>query len=1048
MIYPLITKEGIVLNNMMPGEGALGGYTPKGTASSEGISLLLRGIVRAAIATNDPAKVAYARFLFNACCNYFFKSRPTANADDLWNHSWILNGGEAFSVRGPLQASGDLATSGYIFGHDAESSITFTAGRGLLNPAPDVVYQAVSSDSLFVWQNVFSDLVQGTELDVTFYIDAKGNKIFGTQKGGSFAQPSIRFADRTEQDKLDNPNGTIVLTTPQNGVCGINYCITVADINVAYSELYEAWPMWRKLAENEVSTAGDAIHWFADAFKLAKEMEPSNIEWQHALDRMLDVWITTCNQESNTTKIFKNTSLGDYNNFPLTYAFAYGRSSVDDVTSNWSATPPSDKLAVSRVPSGHVQFTLPAENGVQGSGLPIRYGVVFENKPLYLNYTDESSISVESSSSIDQTVVLTIESSAGQKYDTLILVGPTTTTQSIGINQFMAFQSEAGDATGDKTGDWSSVIDPTTDTIPVITAVPFPGNRIGMVGDSITQYNSSYFAPSGGHLEYYAQSSTGYFTHANALCGQRFVFEPSDYGASDVRGKHMGTNFAVASSTVEDWWNQDVNYGVPDKGPMWSALQRLADYDTVVLMGGTNDLSKNRGSLVTANLILKAAAELAVEGKWVFVGAIPPRSRGLLSGYTTTEADAIRARVLEVNALVKARINLNKLGGAEDLTKNTMHNVWFVDYYNDLLGPNGTDPMGSLSQGHVTNGSGIHSFTDLFDNFSPAHPGLRAMHDGLHPGALGAYLMGKKFAEAFIAAGVPARVIGGTNIAPNSSFLVQSFDINPATVSTNLNMAKRGWARGLGSEIVTNNVATGWTHGVVPRDVHFYRASNVAGDATYSNFMEYAWSSLSGTYSEVLPFTNDSTWQDGDIITAVSSGTFSINVNIPAGNDANNRNNGFVINMHVPDAQHGVWDNYGYNTSDNGPVRTNSVYDSGDKLTAICNVSWNLSSGKITSSRLIINLLGVNNNDANTMLAKISSIVNSHNFWPPNDLKFVNLPRVVDAMALKTPRITVPSYTAGETRRYAQVKLEFSFDSFNEAVTGTINISNLRVIKE
>ena len=47
LMASLITEEGLVLNNMMPDTGALGGYTPLGTASSEGISLMLRGMVRA-----------------------------------------------------------------------------------------------------------------------------------------------------------------------------------------------------------------------------------------------------------------------------------------------------------------------------------------------------------------------------------------------------------------------------------------------------------------------------------------------------------------------------------------------------------------------------------------------------------------------------------------------------------------------------------------------------------------------------------------------------------------------------------------------------------------------------------------------------------------------------------------------------------------------------------------------------------------------------------------------------------------------------------------
>ena len=42
-------------------------------------------------------------------------------------------------------------------------------------------------------------------------------------------------------------------------------------------------------------------------------------------------------------------------------------------------------------------------------------------------------------------------------------------------------------------------------------------------------------------------------------------------------------------------------------------------------------------------------------------------------------------------------------------------------------------------------------------NYHPNYGELVAMHDGLHPGPAGAYVMGKKLAQVMIAAGVPAR---------------------------------------------------------------------------------------------------------------------------------------------------------------------------------------------------------------------------------------------------------------------------------------------------
>lgn len=377
---PLITFDGLVKNNQFP-ETLLGGYLPDGAATSEGISLMMRGIARAYAATNDPTILTYAKFLMDAACKYFFfNSRPTSDPAITWDHTWIVNGGDPFNVRGPIPPSGDLATTGYV-----GTPINFVNGIGQLPNAPDVLYQAATDGSVFVWHNVFSEIVAGTGTNVAveYYIRSDGAKVFGTQKGGSFGQPT--------EPGSGEPIGRVKLVGTPSGTYLINYAISVIGDQIQYGEAYEGWPMWRRLAPAERTVAADALHWFVDTFRTLHEAEPTNLEWKRAFDRMLDAWVLCCSQESNSLNMFLNNPAGSYNSFPLTYAYAYGIE-ADGVTA-WNDIPPTSRFTVDRGLDGFVHFAMPLNDGLNGR--PTRNGVAFECQSLYLNYDRSDAITVD-----------------------------------------------------------------------------------------------------------------------------------------------------------------------------------------------------------------------------------------------------------------------------------------------------------------------------------------------------------------------------------------------------------------------------------------------------------------------------------------------------------------------------------------------------------------------------------------------------------------------------------------------------------------------------
>ena len=1139
-IPPLITTTGLVLNNMMPGEGALGGYTPKGTASSEGISLMLRGILRAAIATNDPEKLTIAKSLFDSACDIFYHGKRPADVANgqLWNHSWIANGGTSFTVRGPLDAYGNLAEGGFIYNRDSESTVSFVNGEATLNPPPDIVYQVVTESSTLVWNNVFSDLSSGTRLQVDFYIDSAGNQVFGSQTGGSFAQPAIKAGEHT----AGGP-GFIKLKTNVTGTCGVNYCNSVPTISVQHAELYEAWPMWRKMGENEVSCAADAVHWFIDAYKLAKELEPANTEWQTAIDKMLAVWQAICSQESNSTVMFKEGSNGEYNNFPLTYSYAYGRTNVDDPTSKWNAQPPSTKCRASRTLDGYVTFDLPSENSSVGSGRAIRYGMVFENKPLFLEYTEESSVSVDMRSSVPNLVQIDLINSSGLNYSASVLCNSSLNVVDLPISSFLGFQTIPGDAVGDKTGDWSGDSggggggDVDTYVPPVYSAVSFPGRRAGLIGDSITYANTFYNPPLGapspfdddgqfgggstgggqstadGYYEYFGFGTCGYFTYANQILGQRLMLEPAiqdrsaeELGLGGPVGRYKnGNNFGIAGSRTDRWelaQDDTLGDGILEVGPMYNARRYINKFDVVVMMGGTNDLA---GGSVTARAVFsnlrRFAYEMAAAGKWVFLLTIMPRTTEWLGGYyspagdgrfkpslpkdpgaayTIEKQELVRTRILEVNSLLRA-----EFGGTGPDKKA---NIWLVDTYNELAGPNGRDPFGLVSS------STDPTAKATYGNWKPGNTGIQCMYDGLHPGPGGAYFTGKKLAEVMVSAGVPPKGTGaawpysvGPNLLGNPNFVVTTTRPNTPSGKSNV----MGRAIGLGpaltgpnNSVVTDepssvkaarcNVGLGYQYGQVPDYWQIYRSQNTftnGADAEgWTNFNEYTWSGLLSRYPSLSEYMADSTWLDGQVLTSVvthnGATALKIEVNIP---QTGNKSEAVVIRSLVPKGQHGPWDNYGYAVFDYsawfsdpanggvGPTQDqvntviNTLYQPGDFVYAESRVLMenvlNLYTWRMALNFLAMDSSAITNGDVTTTGAPITAYANSQNFWPPTKLKEIKLISSPQELTFRTPAVKAPQQRSYENQYVAQYNFEFAFDCSEGPATAVIYIKNPGVYK-
>lgn len=1034
----LITSDGLVRNNQFVG-GALGGYTPDGTASSEGIALLMRGVIRAYTASRNPAQLEYFKFLMDAACRVFFRDqRPTANAGAPWWHSWIANAGQTFNVRGPIPADGDLALTGYIGGRDPESSVVFADGVGMLVPAPEVAYQVVTSDSEFVWDNVFADLVKGLAVEVDYYINTKGNRVHGTQKGGSFGQPIDEVSGETP--------GKIVLKEKLNGTYFVNYCVTVPTTAIAYGELYEAWPMWRKMYANEISTAADALHWFYDAFAMAVQAEPTNLEWVYARDRMLDAWRTCCMQESNTTTIFQAGTDGPYNNFPLSYSFGYGRDNIDEPDSIWNVVPPTTKYTAVRTEDGYVTFTMPEEDALPGSGESIRYGMAFENSPLYLTYTPQTKMSLDMLSGEKMVVSATMTNKAGEQYSASILVPAEKKELQIGLQTFMQFQNQPGDGTGDKTGDWTSSGEYVP---PEYSAVPFPGRITALIGDSITNQNTLYNPPKNTRFAYHSFGMAGFWTYACALSNHRLTMEPGVL--PDINGNKSGYNFGIAGSKVANWWlEKDDTFGDGklNMGPMWAATTAKNAFHCCHILGGTNDLAANTTAAKLLNLIKKSAYEMAIAGKWVFVQTIMPRTTDLLTGYTLGQQDLIRDRILDVNK-----------GLREWIAEKKPPNIWLVDTYDLLVGPNGYDPAGLQSDRSDPDGKSVPG------NYRADAPGAIFMADGLHPSPPGALVSGKELARVMVAAGVPDRpadTIGTIGLGANRV-------ANPSLTSTTTRQLKKsnmmGRARGLGPARTDathaaepddsfQNTGLGYEHGPVPDYWFIYRASNEDAES-YSNFNNYAWADLAGDYPELQPYREESTWADGaaktEIVTIDGKKGIKVTFDVP---QTGNKNEAFVVRTYVPKGQHGLWDDYSWGLPQSNPqygeiIRPNFEYSPGQFIAGEAEMRFsnikNLHTFRMAMNFLSINTKAVNAGDGVTSGAVISGFSMGQNFWPPSLIDKVRMHPMPENLLMRTPLCRVPLPAAGEDQQYVSMNFEMSVDASTGPASVTVIILNPKI---
>lgn len=566
-------------------------------------------------------------------------------------------------------------------------------------------------------------------------------------------------------------------------------------------------------------------------------------------------------------------------------------------------------------------------------------------------------------------------------------------------------------------------------------AVSFPGRRLALVGDSITHQNTLHVDGTNGRYEQYGFSVVGYWPIAAQILNHPLELEPGIQ--RDLNGRKQGLNVAIAGSRVMNWWsphydNQDD--GVFDKGPMYVALKNINAFDVVVMMGGTNDLSFNRTTSQVLADIKRAASELASRGKWVFLMTITARTTDLLAGYTAAQQAAIRDRIAQVNAGIKSWVE-----------KTQPANIWLVDAFAAVVGPNGVDPAGRVS-----------SLTDpdapsTLGNYRADDPGMVYMPDGLHPGSAGARAIAKALAGVMRSAGIPDRVPGtigpitlGENLLPNSTF--ESTSTRPAGGKSSV----LGRALGLGPARIDithaagndsySNVGLGYTFGPMPDYWFFYRASNLDNESN-SNFGAYAWEALSNDFPVLKEYMAESTWIDGcartSVVTVDGKRALRIDFRTPV---TGNKNEAFVLRAFIPRGQHGAWDDY----NDGNILVPNTVYSPGDRLSAEAEVRFSNVHGLHTAVMNLefqsVDVAATAGGDYTTAGSVISGASNSMNFWPPSILDTMRVPTGDITLQMHTPIVTAPTPAPTENHQFARLNFQFACDASTQPASVTVII--------
>lgn len=220
-ISVMIDSKGLTPNSFH-NETGRGGYFNTASGTSEGQTTTIRGCLLVYQATKEQKWLDRAMVMVNAMLNVLYQGKPIPTAPDVtWVPHWLYS------------AKADFKSQEYF----TDLKVKFTNGKATIKMT-DIfkVFSVRATNATLVWDSPFSQ-INGTGYDI---------------KNVDYPDDNTAVVTLTQNITAD----TLVVYGTNTGAI------------VHLGENYDAYPIWRKLEDNETVCAIDSLAWAMDVFKL------------------------------------------------------------------------------------------------------------------------------------------------------------------------------------------------------------------------------------------------------------------------------------------------------------------------------------------------------------------------------------------------------------------------------------------------------------------------------------------------------------------------------------------------------------------------------------------------------------------------------------------------------------------------------------------------------------------------------------------------------------------------------------------------------------
>lgn len=223
----MINSNDLAANSFQDVEGR-NDYFPAESGTSESQFMTIRACAMAYLATGNYYWLDKAIKITAESLDVLFRGKSIPDSFDtnnIWLPHWLFN------------VKGDFTAEQYYLDYQ----IHFENGTATFESEFEArkIFSVRALDATLEWQNPFADII-GISYEVSSY----------TAEGTTF---------------------TVNLNTPYTGDALVVYS-DLGGPTICKGEVYEAWPIWRKLDPTEIDCAVDSMWWAYDSFKLLSEI--------------------------------------------------------------------------------------------------------------------------------------------------------------------------------------------------------------------------------------------------------------------------------------------------------------------------------------------------------------------------------------------------------------------------------------------------------------------------------------------------------------------------------------------------------------------------------------------------------------------------------------------------------------------------------------------------------------------------------------------------------------------------------------------------------